>query len=600
MKNDKTFKQIESAFEEVANDNYLGDPYGRNAYVYIRVSTEEQSDNQRSGLARQVINCHKIAKEKGYRVSWDWIYSDHSSGFRFDDRDGLSSLRNQITSSNRVADIVIIEMIDRLSRNADWHQGYLLDEFKRQGVEVVFWKSFSSRIERAVMGAVAQDAMELSKKRMYDGSRAKAKSGRVTARKAAYGYKLVDSNGNEGHLARKDTHYGIDEKQAQVVQNIYSDLVSGKPLRTIARELSGLYPSPSGKANWGASTIRAIISNPNYKGEFHAFRWSKDKNGRHIEYDEYIIVPVPQIVSEALWDAANNMLQKNKQTASRNAKQKYLLTGLVKCAECGYAYVGHKTNKRSGKTNSVRKTPLLTYQCSSRQDYRNKHEIHCSQGKIGSKKLEKAIWHTICKVLLEPTLLTEALKNYFSDDKNEDIAKQIIYLNEQLLAKQREDERLYLAYVAGAFDENEFTSHRAKIKEIASNLETEISTLNSQVMTPEQADTYKQNILKFIEQFQNVDLLEEVPFDKKRRIIKMVVDRIELSQNKRWFKMKGAISGVYPISNVLTETREPPNDSNETPSDLTDEVSANLKNTSIVYNSAPILVLLEVRHDFSY
>jgi site-specific DNA recombinase len=442
------------------------------------------------------------------------------------------------------------------------------------------------------MGAVAQDAMELAKKRMYEGSRAKAKSGRVTARRAAYGYKLVDSNGNEGSTARKDTHYGIDEEQAQVVRKIYQELASGKALRAIARDLSGLYPSPTGKSKWGASTIRAIVCNPNYKGEFHAFRWSKDKNGRHIEYDEYIVVPIPAIVSVSLWNTANVMLQKNKQTASRNAKQKYLLTGLVKCAECGYAYIGHKTDKRSGKgKNAKRKTHLLTYHCSSHQDYRNKDEVQCTQGKIGCKKLESAVWHMICQVLLEPSLLVNALERYFSDDENEGLLTQIAYLEQQVLTRQQEDERIYRAYVAGAFDEYEFASQRKLLKDAVLKLEQEIASLKSRVMTPEQAEEHRHFILGFAEQIQHVKLLDKVPFAKKQRIIRMVVDRIVLSQSEKWFKIEGAISGVFPLSAMLTETQESPDDDNGTHSKKrTVEVPANLKNAPIVYNSSRIPV----------
>jgi hypothetical protein len=47
---------------------------------------------------------------------------------------------------------LLMEELDRLSRNADWHQGYLLDEMKKHGVVPVFWKEFTSRIERVVMG----------------------------------------------------------------------------------------------------------------------------------------------------------------------------------------------------------------------------------------------------------------------------------------------------------------------------------------------------------------------------------------------------------------------------------------------------------------
>ncbi len=100
-----------------------------------------------------------------------------------------------------------MEYLDRLSRNADWHQGFLLDEMKHNGLSVVFWKEFTSRIERAVMGAISQEGMEQAKQRMAQGNIFKARDHRITARVPAFGYRLVDRNGKSSAEAKKDTHY---------------------------------------------------------------------------------------------------------------------------------------------------------------------------------------------------------------------------------------------------------------------------------------------------------------------------------------------------------------------------------------------------------
>ena len=76
MRNNDTFSQAKAAFDEIAQNGFIGNPKGSNAYAYIRVSTEEQSDSKRSGLARQIIHCHEIAEECGYRIRWDWVYAE--------------------------------------------------------------------------------------------------------------------------------------------------------------------------------------------------------------------------------------------------------------------------------------------------------------------------------------------------------------------------------------------------------------------------------------------------------------------------------------------------------------------------------------------
>lgn len=290
------------------------------------------------------------------------------------------------------------------------------------------------------------------------------------------------------------------------------------------------------------------------------------------------------------------MLLKNKQTASRNAKRQYLLTGLVKCAECGCAYIGHQTNKRHTKGKKTkRKTPITTYHCSSRQNHCTSTESTCSQGKVGGKTLETAVWHTACTILLEPRHLVNALDCYFSNDENEQALKQITYLEQKILARQQEDERVYRAYIAGAFDEYEFASQRQVIKDIITNFKQEIATLQSRILSPQQVEAQKLLVMQIADEMQQIYLLDKVPFEKKQRILKMVVDRIELCQGEKWFKMEGAISGVYPLSAVLTEKQPTEDDKSIVGGNsVTDRVPENIQNDLIVDNTKRSLDLLAV------
>src|SRR5262249_32875569 len=143
----------------------------------------------------------------------------------------------------------------------------------KHGIEPVFWKAFNSRVERAVMGAIAQDGMELARDRMAAGTRQKAMSGRVTAHRPAYGFKLVDSKGVEGPAAKKDSHYAIYEEQAVWVRFIFTSIgIHGKSLRSTANELKSKIPPPRGKF-WRMATLAKMIKNPVYKGQFVAHRF---------------------------------------------------------------------------------------------------------------------------------------------------------------------------------------------------------------------------------------------------------------------------------------------------------------------------------------
>jgi len=184
-------------------------------------------------------------------IPWDLVFADDHTGFEFEDRPALTRLRQEFKRSNRQVNAVIVENLDRLSRNADWHQGLLLNEMKEYGLRVVFWIQFNSRIERAVLGAISQEGMEQAKQRMAEGNIFKAKDGRVTARVPAYGYMFIDSEGKPSEKAKKDTHYAPNPDEAEVVKVIYSKVgVEGMSLRELCIYLEDRFTPPKQYSHW--------------------------------------------------------------------------------------------------------------------------------------------------------------------------------------------------------------------------------------------------------------------------------------------------------------------------------------------------------------
>ncbi|MCA9884309.1 MAG: zinc ribbon domain-containing protein [Anaerolineae bacterium] len=293
------------------------------------------------------------------------------------------------------------------------------------------------------------------------------------------------------------------------------------------------------------------------------------------------------------------MLKKNKQTASRNGKQEYLLTGLVKCAECGYAYVGHRANTRSAprKRSTQRKSPLIVYRCSSHHDLRYQQSIYCSQGKIGSKKLESAVWSLICRVLLDPELVAEAVDRYFLDESNAGPLAQMQYLEEQICNREQENERIYKAYIVGAFDEHEFSARTHEVKARIANLKTEIATLRTRVMSINDAELKKRMLREIAKEAKLSDLADTLPFQKKKQIIRKVVERIELNQKEKWFTMTGVISGTHSFAQITNETTTSSEDGLVTKGEaIAMNVSANPENFSILDSSKQIPALAPVRY----
>src|SRR5436190_451614 len=110
---------LRGEFARHAAKGYLGDPEGEDAYAYLRASSERQVE-EGSSFPRQIGNVHKAAKRDKLRIPFDLIlFDDGFSGFEFEHRPALLKLRYEVSTQPR-AHHLIIEDIDRLSRNADW------------------------------------------------------------------------------------------------------------------------------------------------------------------------------------------------------------------------------------------------------------------------------------------------------------------------------------------------------------------------------------------------------------------------------------------------------------------------------------------------
>jgi site-specific DNA recombinase len=571
-------KAFRPAFDELAVNGFIGDPNGQLAYAYIRVSDSDQAEDGRSGLPRQITHIHEVASKYAYKISWELVYADDYTGFEFEGRPALTKLRREYKSQHRQANVVVMEHLDRLSRNASWHQGFLIDEMVKHDIRPVFWKEFNSLLERTVLGAIAQDGMEQEKKRMMEGKLHKARSGRVTATTPAYGYKFVDSNGNDGANVKKDTHYAIYEDEASIVRIIFQRVLNGDTMRKIAYDLhaSGIKP-PKRSRYWAPSQVRLFIKNEVYKGDFYAHRWEEKpvevptKDGLGTQsikrkvarpQDEWIHVPVPAIVSPQEWELANRVLEQNQKMARRNASEPYLLTGLIKCADCNYTYSGLTHRRNRGK---LRNNPYRGYRCPN-SGIRPKYEsekYNCKNGSISCQEIESAVWNVVCKTLLEPSILLDAFETSSAIERNKQIYEQIEYLERELVNRKDDDDKLLRAYLAGAFDEHELASRRKMLKSEIAKLITDLGYQRSLVLTPEQLEQHKEQILSLAERFQAENFNIDPPFEIKQRIIKLLVDRIVLNVREGWFRLEGAVGGTFPIVNirahvVISETPSSP------------------------------------------
>lgn len=561
MANPEFFK---TEFDRLAVGGYIGDPNGRPGYCYMRVSSSGQADEGRSGLPRQMQRIHEVAAKCGIRIPWELVFADDHTGFEFRDRPELNRLRQAYKQPKRQADSVVMEYLDRLSRNADWHQGFLLDEMQEFEVEALFWKGFSSRIERAVMGAISQEGMERELQNMNEGRLNKARDGRVTAKTPNYGYIFVDAEGEPSPKVKKETYYAPHPEEAAIIRLIFEKIgLEHWTTRGLASWLEERFPPPRNYKHWENRQIGLFIQNPVYKGEFIANRWvhskvpaKRQRPGEPVKMvtkkierpqEEWIIVPVPPLVSEEVWDAANKVMETNAQMARRNGKVTYLLTGLVNCAGCGYALSGARKNyqRQDGHITVSR-----SYRCTARANRVPvvREAIGCTQKPVNADLLENAVWASVCHALLEPEILIAQLDEELNSGENAGLNRQIEFLKKQIRECNEEDQKLYRAYLADVFDEQEFKARRVQLKERGLLLEEEMARLEARCVTKDQIELDKALLRTVSQQMRESGITLDAPYELKKRILQMVVDKIIVDSADQTFELQGQIRGSFRLT----------------------------------------------------
>ena len=94
---------------------------------------------------------------------------------------------------------------------------------------------------------------------------------------------------------------------------------------------------------------------------------------------------VPAIITPNLQERAKAALSQNKRYRNRKTDRKYLLVGLVKCAVCGFACVGHPSTTGGKKYHF--------YACSERSTERVcKDPPPHRRPYVNAKWLEETVW----------------------------------------------------------------------------------------------------------------------------------------------------------------------------------------------------------------
>lgn len=311
------------------------------AVAYARYSTDRQTENSiefQFDRIKQYCEFHRIPLVGYYK-------DEAQSGMHTENRNDLKALLAD--ASQGKFDTVVIYDQSRLSRNVvDWFE--LREELYKHNITLISATQDlkppydpEGFLAEGVTAIMNHHFVLQTRQKTIAGQTNKAKKGLFLGGVAPLGYDIVEQE------------YVINPVEAQAVKLIFNMYAQGHSYGQIMEALKekhlniGKRGKPIGK-----TALHEILKNVRYIGTYF---WNSQQVKRLGAWTGgipnpnavYIANRIPAIIDIDTWERVQKRMCDQKRNPSSGNRQ-YLLTGILKCAKCGSAFVGHTSINKKG------------------------------------------------------------------------------------------------------------------------------------------------------------------------------------------------------------------------------------------------------------
>ncbi|MXW85446.1 MAG: hypothetical protein F4Z55_05810 [Boseongicola sp. SB0667_bin_21] len=377
----------------------------------------------------------------------------------------------------------------------------------------------------------------------------RSRAGEVIFWKVPYGFRRVPRTGE------RPAHLQVFEPEAAVVRRIFDAYVRKDiSMRQIAIGLSrdGIR-SPTGRDLWNTSTISRILHNEAYVGRAHYNRTEvvarHGQTGRRRQVqrprDQWIAIPVPAILDEAVFEAVKRVSRDNSRWNPRRAEHgHWLLRGLIRCGHCGVSVSCHKMRGRNGTFHRY-------YYCHNHDPLRAGGEHRrCPERNIRADELDSFVFEQVRNALLRPETLLDgerAVSERREPVDDELLQAQLARLRRKRDAANSERRRIGDLYQAGLVDHGELLHRSKEVRQRMQELEQQRDALVAQRKELARQNALSKRIAGFSESVASG--IDRLDFAERQKLLRLVVEQVRV---KGW---RVDISLRIP----LNEDPEPPN-----------------------------------------
>lgn len=441
---------------------------------YARVSSE--SDEQLNSLGNQISYYEELIKKND---SWTFIPGYIDEGLSGISTKKRENFHNMVRDGKQDRfDLIITKEISRFARNTLDSIQFTRD-LLASGVGVFFQNDNintldeDSELRLTIMSGIAQDELRKLSSRVKFGHQQAIKQSVVLGNNRIFGY-------------RKDNkRLIIDEEQAVMVRKLFELYATGEHSM---KDIEKLFWDKGYRNNNGNkiahSTLSGIISNPKYKGYYVGNKVKVvdmfTKKQKFLPPEEWVMFKdetgeiVPAIVSEELWDKANEILLRRSEDVKNRkgiCNHANLLTGKLFCTSCGAPYYRKAAKDRSGNVNSY-------WVCSGKI---NNGADSCNSFAIYEREIKPLLLDVFNETETDANaLIEEYIQLYKSLDEEGELQKRIASQQSIIETSQRKQNKLLEYNVKGELSDRDFIMMNNKCSDEIENAEKELMSLMEQ------------------------------------------------------------------------------------------------------------------------
>ena len=513
-----------------------------NAAVYARLSKEDEQRGDSASIETQVEMLTRYVTGHGWNLAA--VYKDDGyTGTNFDRRPAFNEMMEKVR--DREINLVVVKDLSRFGRNYLEVGQYTELEVPALGCRFIAVNDNIDSLNRD-----SNDEIFMAFRNIFNEhySRDISKKIRSAMNTSCRSGKFIGAFAPFGYMKSPDDRHRliIDEPAAAIVRRIFQMRCEGEGFRRIALALNeeGVLPPReyhcrcAGKAGspwrdngkWSSVTVSGLLRNEAYIGNMvqhksEVFSY-KDRRMTAVPKEEWIRVENTHepIISMDVWEQCRRMDRGTVHPRQNSMKETSLFSGLLYCADCGFAMRCQIERRRRKNGVTAR---YERYLCGS---YSRSGHTACSTHSIPVQVLSELvlndIWAKADEVFYHEEEIAQCLMERRQKQSRAELSamqKSMRFLEKRVAELDRLIRSAYEDKVDGSIPAELCAELlRGYQKERAEN-STRLQEIEKQQAEMQTAENEVQEWISLIRRYRDIDTLD-------RETLLKLIDRIEIGE----------------------------------------------------------------------